>query len=466
MNFFLNCMNCSILHSDHPELLRITQILKDAGGQPFLVGGGVRDLCLGQSPKDLDIEVFGLREEQLLSVLNRHYKVEMVGKQFGVFILKGLPYDIALPRTEVKTGLKHTDFETKPDPDLPLEKAAARRDFTINAMYMDPSSGDILDPFNGKADLKSKTLRHTSSQFAEDPLRVYRAMQFIARFDLRCHPDTLRLCQAMLGDALPRERIWEEFKKLILQGQSIRKGLEFLKTVGWLKYFPELDALVGCEQDPQWHPEGDVWTHTLLCMDAFANRRSEDNTEDLIVGLALLCHDMGKPKTSIREGDRIRSPRHDKVGVVYAESFLNRLTRDQSILKSVPPLVRDHMTPYQLFKDEAGDSALRRLALRVGRIDRLLRVSQADREGRQIPWEPLPFPEGEWMEQKLELLNLKSTAPEPILQGRDLIKLGLKPGPQFSEILDQLFHAQIEGAFETHLDGVQYLKKWLKKLES
>ena len=330
-------MNLDSLRQKHENLTPVTNLLRDAGGHPYLVGGCVRDLCLGMTPSDLDIEVFGIEESTLLQALQTRYQVELVGKQFGVYIIKGLPFDIALPRTETKTGHKHTDFATRADPRLPLEIAASRRDFTINAMYIDLASGTLHDPHHGLQDLQHKILRHTSDQFSEDALRVYRAMQFIARFELTCHSETLERCKRMQGDSLPRERVWGEFKKLILSGVSIRRGLEFLRESTWIRYFPELAALVGCAQDPHWHPEGDVWNHTVLCMDAFAKRRTGDEQEDLIVGLATLCHDMGKPDTSFEENGRIRSPRHDKAGVSVATTFLQRLTHDQSILKNIPP---------------------------------------------------------------------------------------------------------------------------------
>lgn len=454
-------MNLSALHQQHPDLAILTQLLVEAGGQPYLVGGSVRDLCLGTIPKDLDIEVSSLSRNRLVRALSTRYDVDQVGKKFGVFILRGLPFDIALPRMETQTGPKHTDFEIEYDPDLPLERAAARRDFTLNAIYLDLKSGELIDPHGGLEDLARRHLRHTSHQFAEDPLRVLRAMQFIARFDLSCEPATVELCRTMSLSDLPRERIWEEFKKLILLGAHIRKGLHFLHDAGGLSHFPELEALVGCEQDPQWHPEGDVWTHTLLAMDAFAKRRIGSAEEDLIVGLAVLCHDMGKPLTSFREQGRIRSPRHEKEGVPVAERFLQRLTRDQRILQDVPPLVREHMVPHQLYATDASDAALRRLALRVGRVDRLLRVCQADREGRLDPWQPLPFPEGEWAEKRFEALQLKSSKPKPLILGRDLIQKGLTPGPHFSEILQSLFDAQLEGHFTTRESGLTYLDQWL-----
>lgn len=451
------------LFGHHPYLKDVISCIKEAGGVPFLVGGSVRDMHLGIAPKDLDIEVFGLSQKKLGNILSGRFRVEYVGQSFGVFIIKGYPIDIAIPRTEVKTGPKHTDFDVVCDPFLSIEQAASRRDFTINAIYLNLLDDSLVDPYGGIADIYNRILRHTSDKFVEDALRVYRAMQFIARFDLECANETLELCKSIKGEHLPHERIFAEFEKLMLHGRSISKGLDFLRACGWVSYFPELEAIIGCEQDPVWHPEGDVWNHTLLALNAFANRRTGDDSEDLLVGLAVLCHDLGKPKTTIEEGGRIRSPKHDIVGVNVSLQFLTRLTRNREILEKVPLLVREHMIPSSLQKANAGNAALRRLALRVGRVDRLLRVCQADREGRIDPWIPQPFPEGEWLAQRMENLQLKDQKPKPILQGRDLIAIGLQPGIQFGEILERMFQAQLDGEFSTHEDGIVYLKTRLKK---
>ena len=456
-------MNIAVLFEKHPYLQNVIECIQGAGGTPYLVGGSVRDLHMGNPPQDLDIEVFGLPKAELETCLSKSFHIEYVGQSFGVYILKGLPVDIALPRTEVRTGPKHTDFAITSDPFLSVEEAASRRDFTINAIYLNLTNGQQFDAFGGLRDLDNKILRHTSDKFPEDALRGYRAMQFIARFDLDCAPETLNLCRTIDGSALPMERIFAEFEKLILKGINIPKGMNFLSDCGWVRYFPELETLIGCEQDPHWHPEGDVWTHTLLCMNAFSQRRTGDHKEDLIVGLAVLCHDLGKPTTSYVEDGRIRSPRHDIEGVKISEQFLSRITRNRELLEAIPPLVREHMIPISLQKSNAGDNAIRRLAHRVGRIDRLLRVCRADREGRCDPWEPQDFPEGDWLEARVEALKLKKEKPQPLMRGRDLIQLGFKPGPVIGEILEIAFQAQLDGKFQTHEQGMKFLKSLLKK---
>ena len=227
--------------------------------------------------------------------------------------------------------------------------------------------------------------------FIEDSLRVLRGMQFIARFNLIRNIETIELCRSMdMGD-LPPERIFEEWKKLILKGNNIGKGLNFLKSTHWLRFFTELMALDGCEQEPEWHPEGDVWVHTLHCMDAFASERIGDEWEDLVVGFAVLCHDLGKPLTTkIGEDGRIRSPMHEPKGEEPTRSFLSRLTNQVDLHEQVVPLVRRHLTPRTFYKDQAGDGAIRRLASKVKRIDRLVRVAAADIAGR--PPEKTNFP--------------------------------------------------------------------------
>jgi tRNA nucleotidyltransferase (CCA-adding enzyme) len=259
------------------------------------------------------------------------------------------------------------------------------------------------------------------------------------------------------------ERLWEEWKKCLLKGQQIGDGLRFLQACGWLQYFPELDALVGCPQDPKWHPEGDVWVHTCHCLDAYAAHRTGDEWEDLVVGLAVLCHDMGKPDTTFTAEDgRIRSPRHDVLGVPVAERFLQRLTRQKKIFEEVLPLVEQHMRPLALYRDGAGDSAIRRLAARVKRIDRLVRVAHADKNGRP-PIQPDGFPEGKWLLDKTTELAVQDNAPKPILLGRHLIELGIKPGPHFGQLLDRAYEAQLDGAFSDEASGRDYLKRQLDR---
>jgi tRNA nucleotidyltransferase (CCA-adding enzyme) len=387
-----------------------------------------------------------------------------VGRAFGVFILKGFDIDIALPRRESRFGPKHTDFKVEGDPSMSPREAASRRDYTVNAISCDPLSGEMLDPYDGIADLKARRLRHVSDAFSEDPLRVLRGMQFIARFNLEAAPETVALCQKLGPEHLPMERLWEEWKKLILKGNQIGKGLRFLQDCGWLQNFPELAALDGCAQDPQWHPEGDVWTHTCHCLDFYASKRTGEEWEDLIVGLAVLCHDLGKPDTTFTdENGRIRSPRHDILGLPLARTFLERITRQKKIFEEVLPLVEQHMRPLALYRDGAGDSAIRRLAARVKRIDRLVRVAQADTYGRP-PLEPGGFPEGEWLLKKTTELTIQDRSPKPILLGRHLLDLGIKPSKNFGKILDQAYEAQLDGIFADEATGRDYLKRLVAEI--
>ncbi len=446
--------------AQHEACIKVAQIMQAAGGRALLVGGCVRDGILGIPTKDVDVEIYGIESDEVERRLAEHFRLDTVGRAFGVFILKGLGMDIALPRRESKTGPRHTDFIVHGDPSMSPEEAAARRDFTINAICFDPLTEEFIDPYNGQADLNARRLRHVSDAFSEDALRVLRGMQFVARFDLDADPETIALCQQLSPAHLPQERLWEEWKKLILKGSQISTGLNFLKDCEWLQYFPELEALVGCEQDPEWHPEGDVWNHTLYCLDAYASERIGDNWEDLIVGLAVLCHDLGKPNTSYfdEERQRIRSPRHDVEGVPVAEAFLERLTRQRKIFEEVLPLVEQHMRPLALYRDGAGDSAIRRLAARVKRLDRLARVAYADKCGRP-PIEVDDYPEGEWLLNRASELAVKDNAPKPILLGRHLIEMGVKPGIHFGPILDRCYEAQLDGEFTDEGGGKQLLAK-------
>lgn len=445
---------------------QITQLFKKEGADIYLIGGCVRDSLLGLSPKDIDIEIYKLPPETIEAVLAKHFKIDTVGKNFGVFLLKGYSIDVSLPRKESKTGLKHTDFKITGDPYMHPKDAALRRDFTINAISYDLVKEVLYDPYNGINDLSNKHLRHISPAFSEDPLRVLRAMQFIARFDLSVSPDTLKLCRSLTPNEIPKERIWEEWKKLLLKGHTISLGLQFLEDCEWLSYFPELSALTECEQDPEWHPEGNVWEHTKHCMDAFSKNRIGDDWEDLIVGLATLCHDMGKPKTTARGKDgRIRSPQHDVEGVSIAKAFLARMTEQKKVFDEVLPLVSEHMRPHNLYTNNSGDSAIRRLANKVKRIDRLIRLFQADQLGRP-PLKVTEDPVSDWLAERSHHLELQASAPKPIILGRHLLAENLEPSPIFKTLLKECFEAQLDGTFDNETDGLIYLKSLLEKHNS
>ncbi|MGN0847793.1 MAG: CCA tRNA nucleotidyltransferase [Kiritimatiellia bacterium] len=458
-------LNLAALEPRLLEAVRaIAERVRAAGGRAWLVGGAVRDLLLGGIPvKDVDLEVFGLAPERLKEVVGEAFAFDACGLSFGVLKIKHHAIDVSLPRRESKRGTGHRGFLIDADPNLSVAEAASRRDFTINALYYDPLAGCFEDPFGGADDLRNGVLRHVSPKFVEDPLRVLRGMQFIARFGLKPAWETVGVCRRMTIEGLPPERLFEEWAKLLTKGVHIGRGLAFLRRTAWVKYFPELAALIGCKQDPAWHPEGSVWNHTCLCLDAFARQRDargRDAAEDIVVGLAVLCHDFGKPATTRfdRATKHIRALGHDVAGVRPTQSFLRRLTGETRLLREVPSLVREHMQPHSLWKGKAGDAAIRRLSARV-RIDRLIRVEQADAEGR--PASSNETFEGEdlkWLAAAAERLRVAEAAPKPILMGRHLIEMGYRPSPEFKTWLDACYEAQLDGAFAELKGARSYFK--------
>lgn len=439
----------------------VCRLIATAGGQALIVGGSVRDALLGMPTTDIDIESYGIEPMQLQALLASRFDIDLVGKSFGVFKLRHLEIDIALPRREAKAGQGHKAFEVLSDPSMPFAEAAARRDFTINALGYDPLTGRLFDAHGGVRDLEARVLRHTSPRFAEDSLRVLRGVQFAARFDFTVAPETVELCRSIGGEDLPRERQFEEWRKLLVLGVKPSRGLAFLRDCGWVRYYPELEALIGCEQDPEWHPEGDVWTHTLHCLDAFAEERSGDPWEDLVVGFGVLCHDFGKPATTVSEQGRIRSEGHEPAGEAPTRRFLHRLTDHRELIEQVLPLVRSHLCPLQLYQSRAGDAAIRRLARRVGRIDRLVRVARADQRGRP-PFSLASFPEGDWLLERAQALEVQDRAPKPIILGRHLIALGVVPGPGMGRLLAACFEAQLDGVFHSLDEGLRYARHLLE----
>ena len=438
------------------------EAVRERGGRALFVGGCVRDALLGRASKDFDTEIYGLRAEEVEALLREmKFRFNATGKSFGVFKLHGVPADVALPRRESKRGRGHRGFVVEGDPTMSVPEAAARRDFTVNAIYFDPLKNEILDPFDGRGDLEKKMLRHTSPAFVEDPLRVLRAMQFAARFRFDVAPETVALCATIEPEELSAERIFDEWAKLLTRGEEPSRGLRFLRECGWVKYFPELAALIGVEQDPEWHPEGDVWNHTLAVLDAFARERIDDDFENLVVGFAALCHDFGKPATTrfFEKDGRWHAYGHDRAGLVPAKTFLERMTNFRDLIDGVLPLVLCHMQPIALWRSRAGDSAVRRLARRVGRIDRLLRVCAADTMGAQTEKNAELLEASAWLLERAEALRVKDSAPRPLVLGRHLLALGLPASPAFKTILDECYEAQLDGKFFDEAGGIEFLKK-------
>lgn len=437
--------------------------IREAGGRPLIVGGAVRDYVMGQPPKDIDIEVYGLPAQQLAEILASFGRVDAVGQSFGILKVRladGREVDFSLPRRESKVGSGHRGFLAEPDSSMTPRDAAARRDFTWNAMAITPE-GELLDFFGGMNDLHAGILRHTTEAFAEDPLRVLRAMQFAARFDMRLAPETAELCRRLLPEAstLAVERIWSEWHKWAIKGQRPSAGMRVLRATGWLTLYPELEALVNCPQDHRFHPEGDVWVHTLHVVDAaaaIAKRNQLEDEQRAILIFSALCHDFGKPATTSHDPDGyIRSRGHAHVGVRPAENFLQRIGCFRSIATNVVPLVREHMAHLGA---KLSARVVRRLAVRLtpATIEQWGWLIEADHSGRP------PLPPGNPSAPFVELAHTLGVAhgrPAPILQGRDLIAHGMAPGPKLGMLLRRAYNAQIEGAFETKADALDWIQR-------
>jgi tRNA nucleotidyltransferase (CCA-adding enzyme) len=457
-----------------PALRRLADVIVVGGGVPVVVGGGVRDHLLGLPPKDVDVEVFGLPLVDLERALAAAgFVVHAVGRSFGVLKVgvavddEAETFDVALPRTESKVGRGHRGFVVQSDPALPFAAAAARRDFTLNAMGVDLATGALLDPWGGAADLQAGLLRHVSDAFDEDPLRVLRGAQFVARFGLALAPATVERCRALRDEltTLPVERLGEELRKLLVKGRWPSLGLQALRTTGVLDaLFPELAALVGCPQEAEWHPEGDVWTHTLLVVDEAARicRQAApplDDDERFVVLLSALCHDLGKPATTEFVDGRIRSRDHESRGEQPTRAFCARLGVAHDVVDAVVACVREHLKPFMFWRerDTLADGAIRRLALRAP-LTRLVLVAAADHRGRTTPDALAGVdPAGPWLLERARALAVQDAAPKPLLLGRHLQARGLAPGKEFGVLLKAAFEAQLEGAFVDD-DGAQ---RWL-----
>ena len=438
------------------KVLALAHAVRDAGGRALLVGGCLRDMLMGTQPKDWDLEVYGLEPASLRALLDQFGPVNVVGEAFTVYKL-GADLDVSIPRRERKSGRGHRAFVIEGDPSMSVEDAARRRDFTINAISQDPLTGEIIDPFGGQEDIQNKILRAVSvDTFAEDSLRVLRAAQFAARFEFAIEPATVELCRTIDISDLPAERIWGEIEKLLLQARRPAIGLNWLRELGVIdQLFPEIGTLIDVPQDPEWHPEGDVFVHTLLVIN-----RARELIDDLpypkqvTVMLAALAHDFGKPPTTEFLEGRWRSRGHEEAGVPPTESFLDRLkihTLDgYDVRGQVIALVREHLKPGEFHKmrDEVGDGAFRRLA-RKCELDLLYRVAKADSLGRNAEWVPrdkwYTAEAQEWFIQHAKELEVEQRAPAPILLGRHLLEMGLTPGPKVGEIAKAVYEMQLDG---------------------
>lgn len=450
-----------------PEVQMVFQIadsVQRAGGRALIVGGFVRDALMGIKSKDMDVEVYGVDREKLGQILSSIGKVDEVGASFGVFKVKNEamtePLDVSLPRRDNLVGVGHRGFVVETDQNMSIVDAASRRDLTINSMAYDPIKKKLLDPFGGLEDLKMKKLKATDPKhFVEDALRVLRVMQFAGRFGFAPDAELVKLCQGMDLTSLPKERLYTEFEKLLLKAKNPSEGFQYVEVLGVTKLFPELKNIMGVEQNPKFHPEGDVWEHTLLAIDEARKLTDQFEGKDkMVFMLSALLHDIGKAGTTMfdEEKEDLVSPGHANQGAELAEEFLNRITDDQYIIPKVKQLIKDHMIIHNLYRTNAPDSAIRRLARRVN-IPMLVALSTADKLGRGTSREL----DGEkWMMKRYKELGLdKPEALKPLVMGRHLILEGVQPGVGMGKLLNELYEKQLEGYFKTTEEGIRFARE-------
>ena len=495
-----------------PPINEIAAAVRDAGGRAVVVGGWVRDHLLGVHSKDVDVEVFGLDVARLETLLAGFGKVHAVGRAFGVFRVGYIDVDFSLPRRDSKCGPGHRGFDVAPDPSLDFAQAARRRDLTVNSIGIDPLTAEVLDPHGGRRDLERRVLRATDpARFPEDPLRGLRVAQLAARLDMTPDDALIALCRALDLSELSGERVFEEFRKLLLRAAKPSLGFEFLEDTDLLRFFPELDALRGVPQDPEWHPEGDVWVHTLMVLDVAASlrRAGEDvgepgratrpavahshgdgggesgpnrvirpvaasvsrhggdtgeghpesapaaasphnrGGEDLVLMLGALCHDLGKPATTVRAGGRIRSHHHDVEGIAPTRTLLARMRAPGALTAQVAALVEHHLAPALFVRNGAAAKGYRRLARKLERagvgIELLVRVARADHLGRTTA-DALAgrFDAGDAFLAAARAHSVEHAAPRDAVLGRHLIARGRQPGPGFAPILERCRDVQDE----------------------
>jgi tRNA nucleotidyltransferase (CCA-adding enzyme) len=449
---------------------KLAKIVKQNGGRAMLVGGCVRDELMRIEPKDWDIEVYGIEPQKLKRILEEFGEVNIVGEAFTVYKI-GQDLDVSLPRRERKVSRGHKGFTVEGDPNMSFEEASKRRDFTINAILKDALTGEIIDIYGGRADIEKKIIRHVSSEtFAEDSLRVLRAAQFAARFAFDIDANTVALCRKIDLTDLPKERIWGELEKLLLKAEKPSIGLQWFYDLGVVEQlFPELKALVGVPQEKEWHPEGDVWTHSLMVVDE-AVKLIDDlpHAKKVTVMLGALCHDLGKPATTKFFDGRWRSHAHDEAGVEPTVSLLDKLgiytINNFDARGQIVQLVRYHLLPGMFFKSQPGDGAFRRLARKI-EPDLLYRVAKADSLGRNPEWLPkekwFKAEAQEWFIERVRELQIENEAPKPILMGRHLIELGLKPSAEFKKILEAVYEKQLDGQIMSLEEAILAVKKQL-----
>lgn len=434
--------------TSYPLAVDVIKAIDQAGGRAYLVGGAVRDLVLGYPVNDLDIEIHGLTQDAIVGLLKKFGLVNEVGKSFGVFRVGSLDVDWSMPRRDSKGRRPEVII----DPTMDIEQALKRRDLTMNAMAIDLITHELIDPFKGQEHITNKILATPDEKFfIEDPLRFYRVMQFVGRFQMVPDTQLNNICKTMSLSGVSRERISDEYEKLLLKSTAPSLGFRWLLSIDRLKeLLPELDALINVPQDPRWHPEGDVFEHTMQSLDAAASLDYSDNCEKLIIMFGSLCHDLGKKSTTTFSDDHWKSAGHAEESAKLTEQFLNRITIKKEIIPQVKKLVQYHMHTLFFVTDDAGPAAYKRLAKKLApdvTIHLLGLLARADSRGRNpAKGGPLP-PDGDadidvFLERAHESLVLKAPE-EPVLHGRDLLDL-FGPGPLLGLLTKRAYEIQID----------------------
>ena len=421
---------------------RIAELVKEAGGRVFYVGGYVRDKLIGIENKDVDIEVHGLEPDRLYEILKTLGEPLEYGSSFAVYSLKDYDIDIALPRKEKAIGKGHRDFEIEVDPFIGYEGAARRRDFTMNAIMEDVLSGEIIDPFGGREDLEKGIIRHINDRsFVEDPLRVLRAAQFASRFEFEIAPETVNLCSGIDITTLSKERIEEELKKALVKGKKPSLFFECLKEMGQLDHwFREVKELIGLKQDPIYHPEGDVFVHTMEVIDNGVRYRDKVS-DPYLFELLCLTHDFGKIPASELVNGRIHAYGHETAGLPLIEDFLDRITNNTAVHKYVLNMVPLHMKPNAIAHARSAIKTCNRMFDEALAPEDLIYFSMCDTchiiEGEEFSGNS-GFLFG-------RLKTYEEYMARPYVSGQDLIDNGLTPDGSFSDILAYAHKLRLAG---------------------
>jgi tRNA nucleotidyltransferase (CCA-adding enzyme) len=479
---FLKIASVEKLPLDIPisnTLKQILEAFQSKGLKGLIVGGSVRDALLGLSPKDVDIEVYGVELENLLELLGNFGKAHIEGKSFGVIKLRdaeGNDYDFSIPRRDSKsesdpTNIKGRGITVKLDKDMPVNEAASRRDYTINSMAYDPLTQELHDYFGGLSDLQNKTLKATGPAFLEDPLRVLRGMQFAARFGMTIDPQTAEMCKSIKHMPLQKDRVRDEFMKFFTKCKEPSKGLQFLIDTEWIDNYPELKGIIGVEQEPEYHPEGSVERHTAYTLDAASRIADEGGfaeEEKAILIASALCHDLGKASTTAVTEGRITSYGHHEEGAKLTKSFLNNIGIGRDVTEPVTALVGEHMS-HLFFDPKSRKSTVMHLAERLNKatIKQLEAVIQSDMAGRP----PLPTELPESAKVMLDLAKEKGVyegKAQPLISGKDLMEISpaVHQGKALGQILQEVKQKQLEGTLKTKEEALDYAKKLLPKYYS